>query len=193
MKKTYNVAKRRKRSGKTNYRKRLKLLISHKPRLVIRISLNNVTVQIFDFDAKGDKVLVSAHSSQLNELGWKSHKSNSPSAYLTGLLLGSRAIQKGIKDAILDIGLKTPTKGSKIFACLKGVVDAGLNIPLSKEILPSNDRISGKHISDFAVKLQKDNPEMFKKQFSLYIKNNIDLSQLSKIFDQVKSKIIKVE
>jgi len=41
------------------------------------------------------------------------------------------------------------TKGSRIFACLKGVVDAGISIPFSEDILPSKERISGQHIAQY--------------------------------------------
>ncbi len=69
---------------------------------------------------------------------------STPAAYLTGLLLGRRA---GNKDAILDIGVHLATKGAKIFAALKGAVDAGLKVKYNPEVLPSADRIAGKHIA----------------------------------------------
>ena len=184
MKKTrYNVAKRRKRIGKTNYRKRLKFIQSGVPRLVIRPSLNNTVVQLIEFRPDGDNVLVSASSAQLKKLGWKFHSGNIPSAYLTGLLLGKKAVDAKIKAAVLDIGLKTPTKGSRLFACLKGVIDAGLKVPFSEDILPSDDRISGKHIADFAAKAKGN-------VFSAYKKNNLDPSQLPKAFEDIKKKIL---
>ena len=37
---------RRKREGKTDYKRRLRLLLSNKPRLVIRVSLKNIIIQI---------------------------------------------------------------------------------------------------------------------------------------------------
>jgi hypothetical protein len=46
----------------------------------------------------------------------------------------------------LDIGLNPPIKGSRIYAALKGVVDSGLDIPHSPDILPDDSRISGEHI-----------------------------------------------
>jgi large subunit ribosomal protein L18 len=45
---------------------------------------------------------------------------------LTGLICGLRAKSNGIEDAILDIGLVSPTKGARIFAMLNGVVDGGV-------------------------------------------------------------------
>ena len=88
---TYTVKYRRKREGKTNYKKRLGYLKSENPRLVIRKSLNNVNVQIIAFQSKGDKILASGHSKELQKYGWKNIRSNLPTAYLTGLLAGKKA------------------------------------------------------------------------------------------------------
>ena len=62
---------RRKREGKTNYKKRIAFLTSEKPRLVIRKSLKNITAQIVIYEPKGDKVIASACSAELTKLGWK--------------------------------------------------------------------------------------------------------------------------
>lgn len=132
---------------KTNYRKRLALLKSEKIRLVIRKSLSNISVQFINFNPDGDQTLVSAVSSELKKFGW-TRTGNIPAAYLTGLLAGKKAKEKNVTEAVLDLGLQTSTKGSRIYAALKGVVDAGVNIPHSKDILPSEDRIKGKHISE---------------------------------------------
>lgn len=190
--KTYNVPKRRKREGKTNYKKRLKLLLSNKPRLIIRPSLNNIAAQIMEYHPEGDNVLVSAHTRELDQLGWKFNKGNIPAAYLVGLLIGIKAKTKGIKEVILDIGFNSPTKGSRIFACLKGALDAKLSIPFTAAILPSEDMIKGTHISAYANLLKK-NEEKYTRQFSQYIKRNLDLTQLSKIFEDIKNKLIKVK
>ena len=54
------------------------------------------------------------------------------------------------------------TKGSRIYAALKGVIDSGVNVPHTPDILPSEDRIRGKHISE----------------------------DLEKIFEEIKNKIV---
>src|SRR3989338_5237792 len=117
---TFTVRFRRRRDGITDYRKRLKILKSEKPRLVVRKSLSNVLVQFAEYDAKGDKVLLSAHSKELAKLGWNGNRGNIPAAYLTGLLAGKKALKKSINEAVLDIGLNVSTKGSRIYAALKG-------------------------------------------------------------------------
>ena len=144
----YQVKLRRRREGKTDYRKRLTLLKSRKPRVVVRNSLSHVRVQFVDYGVGGDKIIVSAISKELpRDYKWKYSTSTTPAAYLTGLLAGKRALEKGIKEGVLDIGRSIPAKGSKNFAALKGVIDAGIEVPHDKEKLPSDDRISGKHLN----------------------------------------------
>ncbi len=159
---TFKMPFRRRREGKTNYKRRLKLLLSKKPRLVVRKSLKYIRAQIIEFDKKGDKTLVSAFSRELKKLGWKFACDNLPAAYLTGLLVGKRALEKGINEVILDMGLYPSTKGSRIYACVKGALDAGLKIPCSEEVLPSEERIKGMHIANYLEKF-KDLPEEFEK------------------------------
>ena len=145
-KKIKMVPHRRKREGKTNYRKRLRLLTSKKCRLVVRKSGHNTLAQIIEYKENGDKVLVAVSTRELLKYNWKHSRSNIPAAYLIGLLLAKKAKAKKCNEAILDLGLQMSTKGSRLYAVLKGVVDGGLNIPHSEEILPSEERLHGKHI-----------------------------------------------
>ena len=142
---------RRKREKKTNYKKRLSLLTSRKLRLVIRKSVNNTLAQLVEYVPSGDKVLFTVKSNALRKIGWENSTSNLPAAYLIGYMLGKKAVDAGIKEAILDLGLHS-TKSSRLFACLKGVVDAGLIIPHDEKVLPSEDRLKGVHISEKVVK-----------------------------------------
>ena len=142
---------KRRMERKTNYRKRLALIKSGKARLVIRKSLSNISVQLINFNPNGDQTVVSAVSTELKKFGW-TKTGNIPAAYLTGLLAGKKAKEKNVTEAVLDLGIQTSTKGSRIYAALKGVLDAGVNVPHSKDILPSEDRISGKHISEEIAK-----------------------------------------
>lgn len=140
------VPYKRKLQGRTDYKKRLALVKSGMPRLVVRKSLNNISVQVVDYETKGDKAVVSAHSNELVKLGWKGRKRNLPAAYLVGLLCGKKAKEKHVEKAILDMGLYTAVKGNVIYAVLKGAVDAGLQIPHDDAVMPAEDRLKGKHI-----------------------------------------------
>ena len=188
----YRVPFRRRREGKTNYHKRLALLKSGKPRLVVRKTLNHHVAQIVVYDPKGDKTLVSAHTRELmRDFGWKGHCGNTPSAYLLGLLIGYKALEKGISEAILDIGLHPPTKGSSIFAILKGAVDAGLNVSHSEEIYPSEDRIRGETIAEYAKMLKEEDEEKYRRQFGGYLLKGLEPEKLPEHFDEVKARIIE--
>ncbi len=170
----------------TNYRQRLRLLTSKKHRLVVRRSSKHVIAQIIDFKKQGDEILAHATSQELKKFGWSGPTNNLVSAYFVGLLIGKKALKKNIKSAILDIGLVQKSKGSKLFAVLKGALDAGLTVPHSTEIFPSGDRLMGKHIIDYAQKLKKEDLKKYKKQFSTY-----DPKDLSEVYEKVKSKIMK--
>jgi large subunit ribosomal protein L18 len=140
---------KRKREGKTDYRRRLKLLQANKPRLVVRKSLKNILAQVVEYGASGDKIVVSCHSGELNKYGWKGSKSNIPAGYLIGLLIGSKAKNKNISFMILDIGLQKSVPGGRIYSVLRGCIDAGISIPHSDNVLPGEDRVRGKHIKGF--------------------------------------------
>lgn len=181
---------KRKKLGLTNYKSRLRLALSKKPRLVIRKGARNIIAQIIEFNPKGDNVILTAHTRELIKFGWKASRNNIPAAYLIGLLVGIKAKQKGVKEAILDTGLYRSTKGSILYSALKGALDAGINLPYSGEILPTEDRIKGTHISEYAKKLDKDN---YQKQFSNYIKSNLKPEEMIKHFEDVKNLIIKMD
>jgi len=97
--------------------------------------------------------------------------------------------------AILDVGLKKTSTGSKVFAALKGAVDGGLSIPhtpirffgfnkdtkkLDAEKL--RGRIFGKHISDYMTKLKGGDEKKFKRHFSKYIEAGIGPGDIEKIY-----------
>ena len=144
----YTVKYRRKREGRTHYKKRLEYLKSGKDRLVIRRSNTQVVLQVIRYDENGDNVITTFQSKNLDKLGWKFSKKSLPACYLAGLQLGKQAQSKGATSAILDLGLQTPMAGSRLYAALKGVVDSGFDVPTSQDIFPDEERISGKHIPE---------------------------------------------
>ena len=163
------VLYRRKREGKTNYKKRLKILLSRKARVVIRLTNQKVIAQVVQFHPEGDKVLVGVDSSALRGLGWKYSLKNLPAAYLTGLLIGKKAVEKKQEDAVLDTGNQSLLHGGKHFAFLKGLVDAGLQIKHGGEnIFPTEERLTGAHVSTYAAKLKSENQEKYNQTFGQY-------------------------
>jgi len=187
---SYRVAFRRRREGKTDYQLRRGLVLSGIPRFVVRGSLRNVTIQIVKAEMNGDKVIVSAHSGELSKkFGWLGDTGNISAAYLTGLLCGFKAVGLGVKETVLDIGLHYPSKSSKVFAALKGALDAGLTIPFDKEKLPDEKRIMGQHIVEYAKRLSSSQ-EAYQKQFSAQLARGLKPEEISSHFAQVKENIV---
>jgi large subunit ribosomal protein L18 len=184
----YSLPYRRRREGKTDYKLRRALVKSGKPRAVVRLTNKYVTVQITDATLNGDIVRASASSKELPSLGWKGGLGNLPAAYLTGAVAARRAIANGIKEAILDIGLKGATKGSKLFAAMKGLADSGLTIPHSPERLPPMERIGGNHIATYAKKLAGEH-DLYKKRFSAYLKRGLKPEELSGHFEEIRKAV----
>jgi len=185
----YRVKYRRRREGKTDYRARRILATSGRPRLVVRPSLRNIRVQIIRSEPEGDYVEVSTSTHELVEkFGWKGGGENIPAAYLLGMIIGYKALSRGIKSSILDIGLRRATKGARVFAVARGAVDAGLDVPHSEETLPSEDRIEGRHIARYAEMLAED-PEAYRRRFSKYLERGLRPEDLPEHFKTVKARI----
>ena len=185
----YCVPFRRRREGKTDYRIRKAFVLSGKPRLVARCSNRNASAQIVLAKPRGDEILVSAHSRDLRKnFGWKSPLGNLPCAYLTGYLCGLKAKTKDVQEVILDLGLQSPSKGAKVFAVLKGIIDAGIEVPYSEEKLPEEKRMEGEHIAKYATALTSDS-EAYKSRFSKYLKEGLPPEELPKHFAEIKEGI----
>merc|ERR1712167_174149 len=84
--------------------------------------------------------------------------------------------------ALLDVGLKPTTLGSKIFSAMKGAFDGGLEIPHSNKKFYGFDadegeydaeahkeRILGGHVSGYMESLQEEEPEEYEKKFSKFV------------------------
>jgi|Deesub1362A_J573_1020465.scaffolds.fasta_scaffold00258_36 large subunit ribosomal protein L18 len=178
----YKVPYRRRREGKTDYRKRLKLLKSRKPRVVVRITNTRVIAQLIEYDPDGDKVEVMITSEHLRKEGYMGNLNNTPACYLTGILFGKKCIEKGYEEGIFDIGLRTPTRGSRVFAFLKGVVESGFEIPHDSEVFPDEYRLTGKHIVDYY--------ESSKDRFTQAEKLGFNPSNYPSHVDEIKAKIL---
>lgn len=187
----YSLPFRRRREGKTNYRLRRRLIVSRRPRIVIRRSLNNIAAQLVKAEIIGDKVIATAHSKELaRDYGWGAGCGNLPAAYLTGLLCGYRARDKGVKEAVSDVGLYSTSNESRVFAALKGFIDAGIQVPCEEGILPDDNRVEGQHIANYASELAASDKEIYSRMFSRYLKADLRPEEIPKHFADVKEKII---
>jgi len=140
----YSKILRRLREEKTNYRRRSAMLRGRRDYITVKISNENCQVQIHKPELTGDKVIASAHSRFLLKKGWNGSRKNIPAAYLTGYLAGKKAQIKGVKDAILYSGTDRYTQ--RMAAALKGILDAGMQIPADPKALPAEERIKGEHL-----------------------------------------------
>jgi large subunit ribosomal protein L18 len=183
----YKVAFRRRRKNLTNYAKRLALVKGMLPRMVVRKSSTGVLAQFSEFSSKGDKVLVSVRSPQLRQYGWFP-RCNAPTAYLCGLLAGRLAQKRGVKEFNLDIGMQTPSKGSVVFAALRGAADAGLKTNYTEEMI-SDARVSGEEIAKYASSLKSSDPGKYSRLFSGYIKENFSPERMAEAFKSAKAKL----
>jgi len=141
---------RRRREGKTDYYRRSKLVVAESPRMVVRKTNSHIIIQLVLAGMGGDFTLVSANSRELVSYGYKGALSNTPASYLTGALFAVRALNADQEHAILDIGLNRATLGARVFAALKGAVDAGLDIPYGESVIPPEERLKGAHIAKYA-------------------------------------------
>jgi large subunit ribosomal protein L18 len=143
----FRVHFRRRREGKTDYRVRLRLLESGRSRAVVRYSARRVRVTLVDFDPAGDRVIAAADSTELSSIQFPlASLASTPAAYLTGYLAGLRAKAAGTEEAVLDVGLRRPTEGGRLQAALKGLLDAGLEIPHGEGQFPAAERLNGAHL-----------------------------------------------
>lgn len=187
----YKLAFRRRVEGKTDYYQRRTLLQSGLTRFVIRLTGNRAIIQAANPMVKGDSIVAFATSTELGEdFGWQGYTGNVPASYLTGLLAGLKAKKNGITNGVLDIGLHRPTKGSRLTAALKGIVDAGVQIPHGEEILPTAERLSGNHVADYAKKLATADDAAYQKRFSQYLRRGIQPQNIPSHFEEVKQKIL---
>jgi large subunit ribosomal protein L18 len=179
------------RTHKTNYRKREALLISKLDFVTIKISNQNVIAQVLKPEIQGDIVRVSTHSRELRRFGWKGSLNSLPACFLVGLVLGRKALEKGVDKAVLYIGNKPFT--SRIAACMKGIVQAGINIPISSESYPTEHRLNGQHIAEYALKIKTEDINKYNKYFSSLLKEGLVPENYQSHVEEITARILKEE
>jgi len=207
-----------------------------KYRFVPRLTNTKVVCQVIYATIEGDRVFASAESSELKRYGVEAGLSNYAACYATGLLVARRLLAKAGLDkiyagakktdgenyniekewkegqrkpfkAFLDVGLTRTTNGNKIFGCLKGAVDGGLNIPHSNRRFPGfkkegekesynakahRGRIFGDHVTNWIKKIDlnaEGNKHQFSKWKACLAKAKVDT--LEKLYTKVHDEIRK--
>jgi large subunit ribosomal protein L18 len=146
------IQKRRRRENKTDYLARLKMLKSGKPRLIFRKTNKYVISQYVISEEAQDKVLFGITSKKLLDYDWpesfKGSLKSIPASYLTGYLIAKKIQKEKLETPIVDLGMVRKEHKSKIYAFLKGLIDAGLEISCKKEAFPEQERIEGKNLKE---------------------------------------------
>jgi large subunit ribosomal protein L5e len=202
-----------------------------KYRYAVRFTNREVICQIFMADIDHDVCIASAGSHELQRYGVKLGLTNYAAAYCTGLLLARRVnakfnleyegqtevdgeifhVEHEDEDgpapfrALLDVGLKRTTTGSRIFGALKGACDGGLDIPHNNRRFPGTVRtdsgeweadpdthrsyIFGGHVSNYMSSLQEEDEDAYNKQFGAYIKAGLDADGLEGMYQSAHEQI----
>merc|ERR1712182_80286 len=196
-----------------------------KYRFVVRFSNKDITCQVISSKIKGDVTHCAAYAHELPRYGLKVGLTNYSAAYCVGLLCARRLLKKYNLDgnfegtaevtaeyedsyvhgndedgpnafhALLDVGLKPTTLGSKIFSAMKGAFDGGLEIPHSNKKFYGYDaeekeydaeahkeRILGGHVSSYMEALNEEEPEEFEKKFSKYVEHGVDADGIEDMY-----------
>merc|ERR1712072_718355 len=97
--------------------------------------------------------------------------------------------------ALMDVGLKCTTLGSKLFGALKGAFDGGLEIPHSEkkffgydpdskeyEAEEHKERIFGGHVRDYMESMEAEEPEKYAAHFKRFVDAGIGPDDLEELY-----------
>jgi len=210
-----------------------------KYRFVVRITNKDVICQLVSSKVVGDEVHCAAYSHELPRYGLKVGLTNYAACYCTGLLLARRLLKlKGLDEAyegqtevngeyfceefaddedfqkapfvaLLDVGLRRTTTGSRVYAAMKGAVDGGLAIPHgdSGKQFPGwksgdgddggeeynagrcAEYIFGGHVGDYMDKLKEEDEDKYAKHFARYTALGLDSEKLEGLYKKVHAAI----
>ena len=151
------TVRRRRHEGKTDYKARFFLLKSGKPRVVFRKTNKYLQAQVVISEIAKDKVIVTVSTKDLIKYGWPEKMSGSlkslPAAYLMGILLAKKT---KITSGVLDIGLLSHVPKSRIYAFVKGMKEAGFEIPVKEDVLPDDEMMNRKEDTAKLIKHLKE-------------------------------------
>jgi len=202
-----------------------------KYRFVVRFTRKDIVCQVFYSKIVGDECICAAYAHELPRYGVKVGLTNYSAAYCVGLLCARRLLKKyGLDEtfvgteevtaeyegcevegddedrsafkALLDVGLKPTTLGSKIFAALKGAFDGGLEIPHNEKKFygydaeekaydaeEHKDRILGGHVKTYMESLQEEEPEEYEAKFSAFVAADVSADDLEDMYLECHKKI----
>merc|ERR1712010_118771 len=203
-----------------------------KYRFVVRFTNKDIICQVVSSKIKGDICHAAAYARELPRYGVKVGLTNYSAAYCVGLLCARRLLKKYNLDdkfegtpevtaefedafvhgndedgpsafhALLDVGLKRTSLGSKIFSAMKGAFDGGLEIPHSEKKFygydaeekeydaeANKERILGGHVSTYMESLAEEEPEEYEAKFSKFIAAGVDADGMEGMYKKVHAAI----
>merc|ERR1712230_132726 len=213
----YQVKYKRRRSGKTDYAARKKLIAQAKNkynapkyRLVVRFTKKDIICQIITSEISGDKVFAAAYAHELPRYGVTHGLTNWAAAYCTGLLIARRALSKlqiadmfpGVEEADGEYKLTEAAdvdgEERRPFKCF---LDVGLTRTSTGArvfgamkgasdggiYIPHSDKRFPGY--DIETKELDDDEERYKSQFSGYIEDEIEADGLEELYSEAHSQI----
>ena len=181
---------RRRRSGATNYNARRKAISSRGTLLAVRISGKNVSAQFLKPTVTGRP------GSRVRALPRAQEARMERFAKVPAGVLPSRASGPGRTPSRRAWRARSSTtasrrssRGSRISAFVKGVIDGGVEVPFSEEAMPSEERLKGENIAKYAAELAKDK-EAYDKRFSGLLKKGFRPEDYAQNYARTKDAIV---
>jgi large subunit ribosomal protein L5e len=104
--------------------------------------------------------------------------------------------------ALLDVGITATTTGARVFGCLKGATDGGLDVPHSEKRFPGydreakkyeagvhKDRIFGEHVAEYMRYLMEEDSQKYASQFAKYVAADLDADGIEELYSSVHAAI----
>lgn len=104
--------------------------------------------------------------------------------------------------ALLDVGIRNTTTGSRVFGAMKGASDGGLDIPHSNKRFPGysrdtkqfdagvhKDHIMGDHVAEYMRLMEEEDEELYKKIFAKYLDAGLEADDLEDKYKEVHTAI----
>merc|ERR1711977_657986 len=194
----YQVKYKRRRSGKTDYAARKKLISqaknkynAPKHRLVVRFTNKDIICQIVSSELNGDRVVAAAYAHELKRYGITHGLTNWAAAYATGLLVARRTLKKfdldedfpGVEEPDGEFTLTEATEGDESRRPFKAFLDVGL-VRTS-----TGARVFGGHVAEYMETLADDDEERYKTLFNGYIEDGIEADGLEELYADAHKQI----
>ncbi|CAM9664403.1 unnamed protein product, partial [Scytosiphon promiscuus] len=104
--------------------------------------------------------------------------------------------------ALLDVGIRSTSTGNRVFGCMKGAADGGLDVPHNEKRFPGydrdtksydaelhRDRIYGAHVAEYMEYLTEEDESKYKEHFASYIEEEITFDDVEEMYKETHKAI----